>query len=154
MVVAHQRQFGAAVQRDAVEQLRLVGRQHGGELARVGSVAVALIERTRHCLLDGHLLQQRGQFLERAAGRQAQAAHVVDDGQHGRPVALRDGLHEVARMAAIHRAEHAAHHGFIQLPGTEGDGLIGERQGVAHRAPRSATEQTQGTGLERHTFRL
>ena len=74
-------QLGAAVQDDAVEQLRLVGRQQrrpGGARPRLSGSSSSSAPGT--ACSDRHLLQQRRHLLERAGGREAELAQAVDGG--------------------------------------------------------------------------
>ena len=66
VLVGQQVQLRPALQSDAVEQLSLIGGHLNRQVTRRGAVRVAVVERTRHGLLDGHLLQQHGHFFERA----------------------------------------------------------------------------------------
>ena len=62
--IRHQVQLLAPVQHDAVEQLRLVGRQLRGKLPCGRRIGIVGRQRAGHRLLDGHLLQQDGHLLE------------------------------------------------------------------------------------------
>ncbi len=55
-------------------------------------------------------------------------------------------------MATVHAAQHGAHHGFVQTAAAVGDGLVGERQAVAHRAARRTCQQAQRAFVERHVL--
>jgi hypothetical protein len=46
-------------------------------------------------------------------------------------------------MAAVHAAQHGAHHGLLQPAAAVGDGLVGERQRIAHRPARRTRQQAQ-----------
>ena len=148
--VGRQAQLGAAVHGDAVEQLRLVGRPSRRPAcgrprcrSRLASSAPGSACSTAICC------SRRRHLLQRARGRQAQAAQRVDLAQHRAGVAPRERLDErlawlrstvpsIARTAAL-----------LERAGAVGDGLVGERQRVAHRAARAARQQAQRAGVER-----
>ena len=46
-------------------------------------------------------------------------------------------------MAAIDGAEHLPHAGLVDAAGSEGDGLVGQRQAVTHRAACRPRQQAQ-----------
>ena len=64
-------------------------------------------------------------------------------GTHGFAIACSQGVNELEHMGAIGTAQHLAHCLFLQLASAIGNGLIGQGQGIAHRAPCSAREQAQ-----------
>ena len=146
VLVGRQRELGAAVQDDAVEQLRLVGRQQRRQARRVGRFGIVAVGRARHRLQHRHLLQQRRHLLERAGRREAELAQAVDGGDQRRAVARRERLDQPDRVAAIDRAEHLAHARLLDRAAAVGDRLVGERQRVAHRAARRARDQLQRRG--------
>ncbi|WP_295977061.1 DNA polymerase III subunit gamma/tau, partial [uncultured Variovorax sp.] len=53
-------------------------------------------------------------------------------------------------MAAVGAAQHLTHAGFGQTAVAVGDGLVGERQRIAHGAARRARQQAQRAGFGRH----
>ena len=55
-------------------------------------------------------------------------------------------------MAAVHAAEHVAHRGLLQGAVAKGNGLVGEGQGVAHRATRRTGDQAQGLHIGLDVF--
>ena len=152
--VGRQGELGAAVQRDAVEQLRLVRVEQRRQRMHGGGLGVGRIERGRHRLRQRHLLGQRGQILERAGGRQTQAPQLVDRTHQRRTVSGAQRLHDAHDMAAIDRAQHLPHRRLLQRAAAEGDGLVGQRQRVAHRAARGARELAQGARLGLDAFGL
>mmetsp|Transcript_38418 Transcript_38418/g.106772 ORF Transcript_38418/g.106772 Transcript_38418/m.106772 type:complete len:258 (-) Transcript_38418:416-1189(-) len=56
-------------------------------------------------------------------------------------------------MAAIDAAQHLPHAGLGQLARAERNGLVGQRQRIAHRAARGARQQPQRARLGRHALR-
>ena len=135
------------MERDAVEQLRLVGGHQGRQARGLGGLGVVEVDGIGHRLQHRHLLQQRGQFFERAGGREAEPAQRIDRADERRAVGRRDRLDDANRVAAIDGAEHLAHALFMQRARAERDRLVGERECVAHRAPRSPREQAQRAGF-------
>ena len=57
-------------------------------------------------------------------------------------------------MAAVHAAQHLAHRGFFKLPVAKGDGLVSQRQCIAHGAPRRPGQQAQRGHFGSHAFDL
>jgi len=82
---------------------------------------------------------------------QTQGLHRL---HHAGAVSGGQGFNQAQRMAALHRAQHLAHRRLLQLPSAKGDGLVGQAQGIAHRAARAACQQAQRTGLKRHLLGL
>jgi len=110
------------------------------------------VDRLRHCLQHRHLLRQIGQLFERAGGRQALRAQLVDRAHQRHAVAGGQRLDDAHPMTAVDRTQHLAHGGLAEVAAGVGDGLVGERQRVAHRAARATRQQPQRRILERHRF--
>ena len=117
---------------------------------RLRRVGIVTVERVRRGLRDRHLLQQHGHLFERAGRRQPALAQRIDAGQHGGAVARSERLHEAGRDRPLDAAEHRAHGRFLQAAGAERDGLVGERQRVAHRAACGARQQAHRAGIVFH----
>ena len=153
VLVGCQAQFGPAMQADAVEQLGFVARhQHrkAGDLCglRIAGVGGHL----RHSLRHGHALQHGAHLLQRGGCRQAIAAQRLGGFHHHLAIGLGECLDQAEHMAAVHAAQHLAHHGLLQLAAAKGNGLVGQRQRIAHGAARGARQQAQGLGFGSHAF--
>ncbi len=67
-------------------------------------------------------------------------------------VALEQRLQYAIDLTVIKRAEHRPHIGGQHLALTEGDRLVGQAHGIAHRTVRGATKQPQRIFLERNVL--
>ena len=81
------------------------------------------------------------QLLERRGERQAAHAHVSSHLQQRRRLARLQGLENGEQEILIDRAEHTPHLLLLDLAGTVGDGLIEQRQRVAHATRRRTCNQ-------------
>ena len=145
------------MQAQAVEQLGFVGR-HGlgqsGHLRGIGVARVAVVGAFGHRLDHGHALQDRAHVFQGGRRTQAIQAQSIDGVEHRGAIGLRQGLDQTEHVAAVDRAEHVAHGVFLQLATAKSDGLIGERQGVAHGATSPPRDQTQSADLGGHALGL
>ena len=103
-------------------------------------------------LLDRDARQQHGQVGQRAGIRQPADREFIGHGQHALGVARGQGVEQADEMALVDGAEHAAHGVLGQVARAVGNGLVGERQGVAHRTRRGLPDQPQGRDLKAHVF--
>ncbi|CAB3871780.1 hypothetical protein LMG1864_02808 [Achromobacter ruhlandii] len=114
-----------------VGRQRILGRHHAG-----------------HALLDGDARQQHRQVGQRAGVRQAARGEFVGHRQHALGVAGGQGVQQAHQVALVDGAEHAAHGVLGEIAGAIGDGLVGQRQRVAHRTRRGLADQAQGRHFE------
>lgn len=129
------------MQAQAVEQLRFIGGhqcRQAGCFSSLGVVCVHGTDHLGHGLEHGHALQHGTHLFERGGGRQPVHAQRVRGLHHGFPVTLGERFDEPEHIGAVHRTQHLAHTGFLQLAAAKGNGLVGQRQCIAHGAPRSA----------------
>ncbi|CAB3734264.1 hypothetical protein LMG1231_04955 [Achromobacter denitrificans] len=105
-----------------------------------------------HALFDGHARQQHGQVGQRAGIGQPADRQFVGHRQHALGVARGQGVQQAHQMPLVDGAEHAAHGLLGQVAGAIGDGLVGQRQGVAHGAGGRLPDQPQGRHFETHVF--
>jgi hypothetical protein len=105
-----------------------------------------------HALLDGHARQQHGQVGQRAGIGQPADRQFVGDRQHALGVARGQRVQQAHQVPLVDGAEHAAHGVFGQVAGAIGDGLVGQRQGVAHGPGGRLPDQPQGRDFETHFF--
>ena len=61
-------------------------------------------------------------------------------------------LDQGKHMAAVHASQHIANHRFSQSAVAKRDGLVGQRQSVAHRAACCTGKQPQGLHIGLHLF--
>ncbi|CAB3667795.1 hypothetical protein LMG22037_01809 [Paraburkholderia phenoliruptrix] len=148
--VRRKAEFAAPDRRDLIEQLHLFGAEHVGEAPQVAGLRPLVEHRRRRKLRPRNAVQQAREILQRGGERQAAQRHFVGDRQHRRAVALRERVEQANQVALIERAEHAAHRLFIDLIGRIGDGLVGQRKRIAHRAVGGACEEAQCLRLVRH----
>ena len=88
------------------------------------------------CSSDSELVERRGE-------RDAARGHRVALGEQRRAVARQQRLDDPVRVVGVDGPEHRAHDGVADLTGTVGDGLVEQRQRIAHRAMRAAGDQRQ-----------
>ena len=141
------------MQAQAVEQLRFVGRQLARELGNLRGVGICVVFRgAGNHLADGHALEHLGHVFQGIGSAQTFRAQRFHALQNIRSIALRQGRDQAKHMAAIDRAEHLCHGLGVELPASEGDGLIRQAQCVAHRAARALGDQAQGLAVCRDGF--
>ena len=139
--VRGQRQIAAAGDGDLVIQLHIAGRQHAGQ--GQNGVALGLVggQRRRHGLRQGDLVQQLGHFVQRGIKTDAACSQLLGLGHQRRAVAVGQRRQQGEQITAVHRAQHGAHAFFAHFANAVGNGLIQQRQRIAHRARRRAAQQ-------------
>ena len=151
--VRGQRQFVAALDGDLVVQLRVLGRQRGGQFLDgrpVGAVGVAV---TGHALHQGHPVQHLRQVGQRRAEVPRLRDQFTNDGQHLLGVARRQRLHHGDHVPVIDQAQHLFQVAHQQLAAAIGDGLVEQAEAVAHAAVGGAREHRQRFRLGLDAFR-
>ena len=146
--VGRQRQLAAAVHGDGIEQLDGVRMQGLRQPRDIGGQRVFRRRDAGHALLDRHAREQHRQVRQRAGIGQATDGQFVGHGQHALGVAGGQRVQQPHQMTLVDRAQHAAHGFFGQVAGAVGDGLVGQRQGVAHGAGCRLADQAQRGNLE------
>lgn len=141
---------------NAVQQLGFVCGQGAGQARNFGGIGVGFVQRhTGHGLLHGHALQDAGHVFQRAGGRKPQLLQHLHTRHELRGVACCQRCNQPQHMAAADAAQHLPHGGLLYTVATgKGNGLIGERQGIAHGAARAARQQVQGAGFRRNLLGL
>ena len=143
------------MQTDAVEQLRFI-RGHGlRQIGHGGGIWVCLIDcssHIRHRLQYRHALQHRSHFFKRRSGRNPVVAQCICGFNHRPAIALGQGCNQSKDIAAVHAAQHLAHSIFLQLTTAKRNGLIRQRQRIAHRATRTTRQQLESLRLCRNGF--
>ena len=102
---------------------------------------------TARKLQHRHALQDPGHVLEGAGSVQARIAQGIAQRHHLGTIPLGQGFDEWQHAAAIGRAQHLTHRVLLQLTGSIGDGLVGQRQGIAHGAAGGTRDPAQGLGV-------
>ena len=97
-------------------------------------------------------MQQRAEILQRGAVRQAARGHLVGYRQQCRAVLRGQRVQHADQIRLVERPQHALHRIQRDLAGSIGNGLIRERQGVAHRTVRALRQQTQRRRFEFDAF--
>ncbi|CFP07748.1 Uncharacterised protein [Bordetella pertussis] len=106
------------------------------------------MRRPAHALLDGHPRQQHRQVGQRAGIRQAAHRQLIGHRQHPGGVARGQRIQQAYQMALVDRAQHAAHRFFAEIAGAIGNGLVGQRQRVAHGTAGRLADQAQRRHFE------
>ncbi len=143
ILIRRKRQVAPPVQRDLVIQLQFFG----VELLRQSQDALALgqvrPQGLGRALRQSDLMQQRGQVLQRAVERKAARLHFVGDGEHRLDLLLRQSIQQLEQIILVDCAQHGAHRFLAHFAAGIGDGLIEQRQRVAHAALRGLGDQPQ-----------
>ncbi len=143
------------MQTQAVEQLGFFGRQAEGQIGhglRIGVIGV--LRHAGHRLHDRHALQHGAHVFERGGCRNTVQTQSIHQLHNARAIAVGQGSQQAQHMAAVHTAQHLAHTRLQQLAAAKGNGLVGQAERIAHRAPRSAGQQAQSRGLGAQVFGL
>ena len=123
------------MQTNAVEQLGFIGGHEfsqGQDALCIGVGVGGSFCGVRHRLVDRHALQHHAHVFQQRAGRQTQLTQSLAGVDDGQAIAMGQGFNEGEHMAAVHAAQHVAHRGLLQFAIAKGDGLVGERQRIAH----------------------
>ncbi len=149
--VGRQRQFGTSVGNNLVAELQEFGIQlfsMGCELC-----PLCVVEHGGRRELDQrNAMQQRRQFLQGRVEAEAAGLHRRAHGQHGLDVAGGQCIEQGIEMLVAHRAQHRPHAFFLDPAGAVRDGLVEQRQRVAHRAGRRLGDLAQRTGVASDAF--
>ena len=156
--VRRQAQFAAAMQAQAVEQLRFVRRHAAPRAApsrpRRGRARAARLGARRHGLQHRHAPAARWSFppgwTRRTSHRDASASEVSTTVLPSpcASASIRRNTWPRSTLPSIWRTPR-----LQQLAVAEGDRLVGQRQRIAHRAARRARDEAQRLRLGRHRLR-
>ena len=105
VLIGRQTEVGAAVNAEAVEQLRLVSGHRLRQSQQGLMVGIRCIALAGH-LNHSHTLQRCGHFFEQGRRTEALQACLVDHGDNARAVVVRQALNQTKHMGAVHRAQH------------------------------------------------
>lgn len=106
----------------------------------------------RHTLADGDAGEQDGEVGQGTGIRQPAGSQFIGHRQDFRGPARGESLQQAQQMALVDGAEHALHGIECEIAGTVGNGLIGERQGVAHGAAGRLPDEAQCMRVEGQLF--
>ncbi|MNV53710.1 hypothetical protein D3C71_1458680 [compost metagenome] len=115
------------MQAQAVKKLGFIRRHQrskAGRFTRLGVIGVDRAYHLRHGLDNGHALQHSAHFFQGGGRRQAIQPQGVRRLHHGFTVALRQGFNQAKHIRAVHRTQHLAYGGFVQLAAAKSDGLV------------------------------
>ena len=143
------------MQAQAVKKLRLVWRHQTCQAGCFADFRIRLIishRQFRHRLQHCHTLQQRCHVFK--CGRCAQPIETQRFRRlhHGAPVVTGQRIDQPEHIAAVHAAQHGAHTHLIELAGAKRDGLVGERQRIAHGAACRSRQQAQSLRFSLNVF--
>ena len=134
----------ATVAEQGVEQLHVLGAHLRRELLHDLRVAELGIGGAGNDLLHRNSVQQAATLVHRRGKIHALLGHVRALREHLARILGHQGLQQADKLAPIHGTEHGHHIGLAQFSAAAGDGLLGQRQGVAHAARRRAAQRPQG----------
>ena len=148
MRIRGQRQIAAAVNRNLIPGLQVLGRDAGRtlgqRLARFFITGQCADLRQRQALHQGCEIKQ-GAFEGRVTGE-----HVVGYRHQRSTVTGFEGIEDAVEVAAVDHTEHLAHAGFFDAAAAMGNRLIEQGQGIAHAASCRAANQIEGLRLAGH----
>ena len=134
---------------DRVEQLDSVRVQGLGQANDILREWIGLIIGLRYALHDGDAREHHCEITKRGPVRQAPQREVVGNLHHHGGLCRGERFKQAHEMPLVNRAEHPAH-GFLgQVASAVGNGLVGQRERIAHRSGGRLTEQAQRRHLER-----
>ena len=105
-----------------------------------------------HRLVNRHPLQHHAHVFQQRTGRQTQLTENFAGVHYCQAIALGQRFNEGEDMAAVDAAEHVANGGLLQFAIAKCNRLVGEGQGIAHRAACSTRNQTQGLHIGHDFF--
>ena len=132
---------------DLIGQLHELGVEGAGKLHEARRIVGDLGQRRSRELRDLDAREQAGHLLQRELDRQAACRHRVGNLQHRRSITRAQGVEDVVEIVEVDGAEHVAHECLFDPPGSVGDRLIEQGQGIAHAARRGACDQRQCSRL-------
>ena len=115
------------MQANAVEQLGFICRHQLRQASNTLHIGVGIVSCTglRHGLVDRHALQDHAHFFQQGTGGKAQVTQRLAGVHHQGTIAMGQSFDQGEHMAAVHAAQHIAHHGFGQCAVAKSDGLVG-----------------------------
>ncbi len=148
MLVRGERQVFPALQRDLVAELHQLGIESPGELDNARALGQVFLHGAGHGLRKRELEKQARQVGERGVEGQAARAHLVGDCRGARRMARGHSLQQPQQKCLVDGAEHLAHAGSRNPAPAVRDGLVEERQRVAHASGCRAPDQRQRFALK------
>ena len=125
---------------DLIKQLHIFRREHGGKANNIVALRQIIRHSRGHGLRNRNAIQQRAKILQGAAPGKAARCHLIGNIEQGFGVVYRQRIQHPHQVRLIKRAQHALHCIQSDCACSIGDRLIGERQGIAHRALRTLRE--------------
>ncbi|CAG2154866.1 hypothetical protein LMG26296_05634 [Cupriavidus plantarum] len=152
ILVRRQRQFVAADVRDLVEQLDFLRVEQPRQPAHLASLRPFVLHRSRHRLRKRDLVQQRPKILQGPRERQAAIRHRIRNADQRGAILGGQRIEQLHEVALVDRPEHPPHGILRHLPSAIRNGLIGQRQRIAHGTVRRLREQPQRIAIMRNAF--
>ena len=133
-------------------QLHFLRVELRGEAADVGRFGQVVGQGFGHALREAHALEHQREFLQRGVKTQGARGHRIGHGKQGLAVFGEQGFANLHQVGGVDGAQHAAHRFFGHGAGGIGNGLVGQRERIAHRAVCGLREQAQRIGFVLHAF--
>ena len=124
VLIGGQAKFGATVDAQAVEKLKVVRVKPARHLSHACSVR--LITACRGMQTHGRALQHPRHVLQGHAGTQSSRTQVHDELNQASPIMGRQRIEQFKHMGAIDAAQHLTHHRALQLARPERNRLVGQ----------------------------
>ncbi|VVD92244.1 hypothetical protein PNO31109_01673 [Pandoraea nosoerga] len=141
--VGREAEFAARARGDLVVKLNRFRRESLGQTTHVRRFRPVVGDRLRRELRQCNFVQQTAEILQSGGKRKAALGHFVGDRQQIGAGFVLERVEQAHEHALVDGPKHAAHGRLGERAGRIGDGLIGERERVAHAAARRLGEQAQ-----------
>ena len=140
----------------AVEKLRFIG---GHQACQARDICCFWIGNVGFwCVANGlqnrHALQNAGHVFQGRSGIQTMQAQSFRNCHHRFAVAVGQSLDQLKNIGAVSATQHVLDRFFFQLAASEGNGLVGQTQGVTHGAAGGTGDKSQGLGFCFNRFLL
>ncbi len=150
--VWRQRQVAPANQAHLVIKLHIFGRQRLSQGQHAVAVAMTVVDTVRQRLGNGHAMEDVEDLRQHAIPVRALLGQMAHGLKHGLGITFDQGVQQVEHLTVIQRAKHRPHITCQYLAFAEGNRLVGEAHGIAHRTVGSAAQQPQRVVFERHVL--
>ncbi len=132
--------------------MHVFGWQRLGQGQHAVTVTVTVIDTFRQRLGNRHAVQHIEDFREHAVPVGALLGQMPHRFEQRLGIAFDQRMQHVVDLTVIQRTEHRPHITGHDLAFTEGNGLVGQAHGVAHRTVRRTAEQPEGVVFERYVL--
>ncbi len=131
------------MQGQLIEQLHVLGTDLPGQRQHTLLITQTVIGCLRHHLGHRHALQRRNQFGQHPGKVRALLCQLGYCRHQGSRVTSDQRFQHRKHLAVVDGAEHVAYFGHLQLAVAKGNSLVGQAQGIAHRAIGSTPQKPQ-----------